>query len=312
MTSIITPAYNPVRCKFEKLIQSIKRQSNKEYEWIIIDDGSQMDIASEYRKDLDGLNYRIMRNSRNSGVGETRNNGIRNSSGSHIVFVDCDDYISDDFVERIESAIQDYNPDFLFFDYYREKKGKIKKCSTLDKISPGIVDKNEAIIASSTNVCGKAVRKSIISDYDISFPSLKRYEDWAFMTEALFSANTIYYINNSIYYYVDNLDSAVHNSGGLSYEYAFDAFNIIKESTTFDKDIQELLYIREVIYTVIKENGKKKQKNELDGIVSRYESLFPEWKNNKYMNRLNISKKVVLNLYLLKQYYLLKLILKFA
>jgi len=311
MISIITPAYNPNYDKFLKLIQSIRLQTNKEYEWIIVDDGSEKFVDSEFNTLLENINYHLVRNEGNMGVGETRNRAIKISSGSHLVFVDCDDYISEQFVEEIMRKINEVDPDILFFDYIRESGGRQYKCNTLTNLNAGWIKRDDAVVASTTNVCGKVVRKKIIDEYCILFPSIKRYEDWVFMTRALYHSSSIYYLKESLYYYVNNQDSAVHNSRRNGYEFAFMAYKMIKDFTSFQNDIEEILYIREVIYLALKEKGKEK-KEHLVGVVSRYEKEFPEWKQNSYIKSLEITKRIVLNLYMRKLFLCLKALLYFC
>lgn len=104
--SIIIPAYNAERF-LEKCINSILQQTYKELEILIINDGS-MDgtlmLCNRYKE----LDCRIcVIDQTNKGVAATRNVGIQRATGDYILFVDADDWIEPDMVERLVVAIKE-------------------------------------------------------------------------------------------------------------------------------------------------------------------------------------------------------------
>ena len=88
--SIIMPVYNVDKNYLIKAIQSILNQSYKNFELIIIDDGSKEDINQLLQEFEDPRIY-IYRNETNKGVVEARNIGLKKSSGEFIAFMDSDD-----------------------------------------------------------------------------------------------------------------------------------------------------------------------------------------------------------------------------
>ncbi|MDD7022585.1 MAG: glycosyltransferase [Aeromonadales bacterium] len=88
--SIIMPVYNVDKNYLIKAIQSILNQSYKNFELIIIDDGSKEDVNQLIHKFEDPRIY-IYRNETNKGVVEARNIGLKKSSGEFIAFMDSDD-----------------------------------------------------------------------------------------------------------------------------------------------------------------------------------------------------------------------------
>ena len=115
--SIITPVYNVEAC-IEKSIMSIISQSSKNFELILIDDGSKdksIEIAKELLKNSD-VNYKII-TQKNSGVSVARNRGIEEASGEYITFLDSDDYIDSKFVELMYKKAKETQCDVVFCDY---------------------------------------------------------------------------------------------------------------------------------------------------------------------------------------------------
>lgn len=97
--SIITPVYNVEEC-IERSINSVINQTNKDFELLLIDDGSKdrsIDIAKDLLEKTD-IDYKII-TQKNSGVSVARNKGIEVAVGEYITFLDSDDYIDSRFIE---------------------------------------------------------------------------------------------------------------------------------------------------------------------------------------------------------------------
>ena len=90
--SVIIPIYN-VEAFLKECIDSVLQQTYKDYEIILVDDGSTDEsgaIADTYARNYPGINV-IHRN--NGGLSAARNTGIEAAKGRYIIFVDSDDYI---------------------------------------------------------------------------------------------------------------------------------------------------------------------------------------------------------------------------
>lgn len=100
MVSIIVPIYN-AKPYLEKCLNSILQQSYEKFELILVDDGSSDEsgmLCDNYSKIYNKV--RVIHQN-NSGVSSARNNGIRNSNGDYITFIDADDWIEKDYIERM-------------------------------------------------------------------------------------------------------------------------------------------------------------------------------------------------------------------
>ena len=104
--SIIVPVYNTEKY-VKRCLDSIKSQSFKDYEVIIVNDGStdnSSDIISKY-------SYKVI-NQENQGLSMARNNGVKEASGDYLIFLDSDDYIEKDLLEEINNSLSN-NPDLV-------------------------------------------------------------------------------------------------------------------------------------------------------------------------------------------------------
>ena len=97
--SIIIPVYNGEKYLKECLASIFNNKTKYEYEVIVIDDGSSddsMKILQSYSKD-----NLIIKSQTNQGAAAARNQGLDLARGEYVAFIDSDDYISDDYIEKL-------------------------------------------------------------------------------------------------------------------------------------------------------------------------------------------------------------------
>ena len=107
--SIIVPVYNEERTIIN-VLEKIKNNSSKEYEVIVVDDGS-TDKTKELLKNNNHLYDKIITNESNKGKGYSVKKGILNSTGSHIIFQDADlEYNPSEF-NKFEKIFKNFDAD---------------------------------------------------------------------------------------------------------------------------------------------------------------------------------------------------------
>lgn len=126
LISIIVPVYNTGEY-LSRCLDSILNQTYKNIEVIIIDDGSTDDslkIIREYAKRNSAIKYFTQNN---SGQATARNKGIKYADGEYIMFVDSDDYVSNDFCEVAYNSIHNNYSEIAFFDMYAGRNNSFQK-----------------------------------------------------------------------------------------------------------------------------------------------------------------------------------------
>lgn len=116
LISVIIPVYNAEK-ELGRCIESILKQSYINLQILIIDDGSEdssLSIARSYEKEDNRI---FVFHQMNQGVSSARNLGIEKAEGKYLVFVDGDDFISDDMIER------------LFLNMAREEQIDVSICN---------------------------------------------------------------------------------------------------------------------------------------------------------------------------------------
>ncbi len=118
LVSIIVPAYN-VEKYITECLESLLKQTYRNIEVIVVDDGSHdstWEIISGFmKKDSRICGF----HQENKGVSGARNFALDKASGDYIQFVDGDDYIPQDAVEKLVTAIETQKADWVNFQYHR-------------------------------------------------------------------------------------------------------------------------------------------------------------------------------------------------
>lgn len=113
MIEIIIPAYNCMST-LGRTLDSLKKQSNKDFTVLLIDDCSSQDIFSIVERYKGCLNIKYIRNETNRGVGMTRQRGIDETNAEYIAFLDSDDILLSNAVDDWNKDININNPDAIY------------------------------------------------------------------------------------------------------------------------------------------------------------------------------------------------------
>lgn len=126
--SVIIPAYN-VAPYIEEAIDSVKHQTFKDWELIIIDDGSTDDTLSIAQHKTEMLRAEKVKviHQPNSGLSASRNQGIRYARGKYVCFLDADDTISSDALEKLVYVARNNDLDMMLFssEVFADKQHRI-------------------------------------------------------------------------------------------------------------------------------------------------------------------------------------------
>lgn len=110
LISVITATYNAA-AYLPKLIESLKSQTSKDFEWVIAD-GASTDETLEIIENIDGINLKISSQD-DFGIYDAINRAINLASGEYYVVIGADDYFFDDAIENILNLLKDDKLDFI-------------------------------------------------------------------------------------------------------------------------------------------------------------------------------------------------------
>ncbi len=220
LVSIIVPVYNAEKT-IERCISSILNQTYKDFELLLLDDGS-TDASGEICDACAGKDARIrVLHKENSGVSDTRNQGIAMARGEYLQFLDSDDWITPEATGFFVGAATKYQCDMVIADFYRVVGERVSQKGNIEE--EGIMDRAEYAANMMQKpadfyygvLWNKFYKRSIIEKYQLKMDtSISWCEDFMFNMEYVRHIHTIYAMKVPVYYYVKTKGSLV--SQGLS------------------------------------------------------------------------------------------------
>ncbi|RAP51827.1 MAG: hypothetical protein BZ133_02265 [Methanosphaera sp. SHI613] len=239
--SIIIPVYNKERF-LDKCLQSILAQSFNDYEVICVDDGStdlSLSILNEYAKD--NSNFKVF-SKENEGPGSARNYGLKKATGEYILFLDADDWIESDTLDKLYTTAKNNDSDLVLFNATEHYKNN----TTKDRIYHVHFDENIDLERYSFDynnninlvmngyhiVCTKLHRLDFIKEHELEFSDKSEFEDVLFHIKSMIYAKHISYNPDKFYQYNrTNEDSRQNNS--IRTDKSFVLFDIFEEVYDF-------------------------------------------------------------------------------
>ena len=214
--SVVVPVYNAYGC-LARCVKSILANSFRDYELILVDDGS-TDGSSELCDELSegSLQIKVI-HSENKGAAHARNLGVKNAVGEFIAFVDSDDTVSPDYLRALYELTEEEGSDIAVCSYVRLYPGH-------DLISGS---DDEAVRLSFTGPA--AMEKLLYQQYFISapwamlirrsvakaekFPEGRRAEDVATIYRLFARSKKVSYTGAELYHYYQLPSSTIYTAG---------------------------------------------------------------------------------------------------
>lgn len=198
--SIIIAAYNVEQC-IVKCLKSVESQTCKDYEVIIIDDGS-TDRTGELIQSFirNKKTFRLIYQ-KNSGLGEARNTGLSVAKGEYLIFIDGDDWIENDYLKDIQNLIIKNQYDIIRCGWIINKEEKKEKIidSPIGNVKVDKFLKELIVDEKGCQVWKNVYKRSLWCD--INFPK-RLYEDLYVTHEIVSKSHTIYQIDGCYYNYL--------------------------------------------------------------------------------------------------------------
>lgn len=208
LISVIVPVYNAERY-LPKCVESIIKQTYKNIEIILIDDGSTDNsgkICDEYAK----LDNRIkVIHKKNGGVSSARNKGLKEVQGQYIHFVDSDDFISPKLIQLLFKEANKYSAEFVAAGFSRESNlpvGVEPEVLPPDFMTETNVEFINTFLDMPTQIMytpwAKLYKKEIIQNNNITFPEdIDLGEDLLFNLKYYTFVKKGVFLNKSLYSY---------------------------------------------------------------------------------------------------------------
>ncbi|AZI66631.1 glycosyltransferase family 2 protein [Kaistella daneshvariae] len=215
--SVIIPIYNVEKYLFNCL-QSVAAQTFRDFEALLIIDGA-TDQSSEIAEEFAQTDQRFkMIYQENAGPSVARNKGIKEAKGEYLSFIDADDWVVPEYLEKLIEPVLKTDTDLVCAGYY-EVNPKFASGLKLHDFSNEYFHKSISKVAYQSNLFqgvsgvlwAKLFKKEIFLKYNIQLhPELRFSEDLIAVLEYCRYITNAYIVPDSIYFY-NRL-----NEGGLS------------------------------------------------------------------------------------------------
>lgn len=241
IVSIIIPAYNTA-LYIGRCLDSVCMQTYKDIEIIVIDDASTdntLSIINQYAKR--DKRIKIIHHSENRGNGIGRNTAIKQSHGEYVMFVDSDDEIVENCVEKLVAKLNGEEYDFVVYGYQKVLLAKChNKRKYSNKILPTItgLEEHDELLHNFL-VFGKNVkmapwlyfcRREFLFHNQIWFDDSGHYfDDIIFTTKLFFYAHKIKVLSEVLYYYTIRHSSIMNSYSRKKIEDRIYAFNSVRD-----------------------------------------------------------------------------------
>ena len=201
-------------------LESALAQTFRSIEYLVIDDGADdgtMDIVKHYRQGHPrGQDIRILRNERNQGVGFSRNRIIEEACGQYLYFMDSDDVIEPNTIQRLYDALNQHRSQMAYASY--DVIDGICQSSTQTYQKPLLHLKGEGLLAQfaykhihefQITVCNFLIDVNVLRQSGVKFVDTRFWEDMAFTYELVTKITDAILLPDITYHYI-------HRSGSLS------------------------------------------------------------------------------------------------
>ena len=212
MISVVIPVYNPGD-RFRSLLDCVLDQSEKDFEVILIDDGSSDgsgDICDKYT--FKDSRFRVIHQV-NSGVSAARNKGIAEAKGDYITFLDADDEVPSNYFKVLLETQRETSADIVCCDVVIIRDGDEYVRFTHE---PSVLNQYQAmnmLLSRRWINSGPYAKLFCINVlHQVEFPDVNVYEDILFVRDTFAQANQIAVTNESEYRYFQNDNSAMQKS----------------------------------------------------------------------------------------------------
>lgn len=281
--SIIIPVYNSEKY-IGRCLESVLNQTYKNIDIIVINDGStdhSQEIINTYKNKYKNI---IAINQENMGVSKTRNKAIKLAKTKYVMFLDNDDFIDEDYIEKHLNTAEEGNYDIVLSGY--------KRPTQTEKIIKEVKLKEEEwskvmIIAP----WAKIYKREYLLKHNIEFLDNNIGEDIYFNLQAITLTKKIKildYIGYNWFYNTQSISNTIHKDIRKIqiYELLNSCYNILQEKNVLKNNYEllEMYFIKIIIWLLTfstKRLPYKTISEEYDKIFKWLKDRFPNYNKNK-------------------------------
>ncbi|MBR0410254.1 MAG: CDP-glycerol glycerophosphotransferase family protein [Eubacterium sp.] len=213
--SVIVPAYN-AELYLEESIDSVLSQTYKNFEIIIVNDGSTDrtgDIIKKYQAKYNNIK---MIDQKNQGVAQARKRGLEAAGGEYIYFLDSDDVLVRDALEKMCERSESVKADLVIANFDYIANNIPTEQHILDEVlDQDRIDKYNYHLLWSYALSNKLFKKELIQRYDLKFPNITYSEDGVFLLSYVYHCSIIAGLDKIVYHYRKSFEKGHDAATGI-------------------------------------------------------------------------------------------------
>ena len=299
LLTVIVPVFNTSGELLERCFSSLPFDVEERFESIVVDDGSSEETQERLSAfaALYGAKFTLFRQE-NMGQSAARRQGVRLAQGAYILFLDSDDYLDARAFTALLDILETDKPDILGFNYEKvDEAGRTIQRFIRFEQPYEIWDKRELICASCSLWC-QVYRRGLIIKYLESAPDdLRIGEDLSVAVPVAIAAKSTRGTALNVYRYVQHADSVTHT---VDKKNVFDILKAYTHSVEqvdsdlrlgFKEELEWVCILHVLIYGSMRAIwyfGPKR--SYYRDILDFVNSLYPAWRDNKYLNAKHYAK----------------------
>lgn len=312
LVSIIVPIYNVPNEMLKKCIDSLIKQTYKNIEILLVNDGTNEDNLKICNDFIKKSKLVKIINQKNLGLSGARNTGVNNATGKWITFVDGDDWIEENGIKRVISRIKD-TPDIVCFGTIKEYKntaftykfnnlfedGKVYKedCKLFLKV---LFDFDSNISDATAKLYNREFLKKNQISHDINIK--QGVEAFDFNFDAFLKAEEIQFLKEYIYHYSYNAESITMRPGNKGYEQIiFGLKKVEKKVIDLDNNVVTKSFYNRIKFIIVSTAISGYFNPDVKVKYKIRKKEFEKFMNNKilvkslkYESKMDIKRKIIL------------------
>ena len=312
--SIVIPVYNTIDSYLKDCFNSIERQNYRNYEVIVVDDGSNEETKNYLKQYED--KYRIVHHKTNSGIIVSRETGISNAKGDFIVYLDSDDILNDRALEILNDIIVKNSCDVIMFQTPRFTND-LSEVKPLEHffLPEGPVSHEDAIselVNLHINpIADKCTRRTLLDFSDDNLDkNIINGEDLQQSTALILKTDRLYFTHKEICYYrTTNFAKAYYDVNRVNdVNYMVPPYKMLfVDRSGYEKylPVYKKACVNNVIYNAFRIYEAKLPKEDTYKLLDKLGQLQITQILSNIKEKINFPSEFVFSLFLKRHYFLL-------
>ena len=300
--SIVALVYN-LQDYLPRCLDALVRQTLQEIEILCVDDGSTDNapqIIEEYAKRYPEK-IKVF-HKENGGEFSTRNYGLQRAKGEYITFVDTDDYVEDDWAEKLYTAAKKNDADIAVcaFERIDMATGNVvgKDMTNFGAVTRQVNPNDDFVLFINPAPWNKIYKREKIQEF--SFLPLRGFNDTLFFISSLTKIKTITFVPEVLYHYYLRYDSQIHTINKKDVEnlkkYLLEVKELYIQKGQYEQmqnilDMMALVHLGISVMYRLSYDKQVNMKKEMKDTFSYLDKEFPTWRTSPFLKWNYVRKR---------------------